>query len=238
MLYWNVLQILTTTEGATVFWSFRIWNTCRIRTIQSPNHHHHHNHHGSALRTKIHAWGSPRVVQARWWNLSEIGKSFHSGCTSRSSVQCWFYKDPGFPPSSSFRLPCWPFVWFQRKRWPGRLCVTSLCDWLLLLSTDCDRFCKWRGTFSKCFCIFSEVLSVTMVLSPNTYNTNTHVHVNREGSSCLWNFGGGTDIWFCVCTHTQFSIVRHVLVRVCVWISWSYPTTKSIHCPITSASSS
>ena len=83
-----------------------------------------------------------------WWNLSEIGKSFHSGCTSRS-VQCWFHKDPGFPFSSSFCLPCWPFVWFQRKWWPGRLCVTSSCEWLLVLSTDGDRCCKWRGTFFK-----------------------------------------------------------------------------------------
>ena len=63
---------------------------------------------------------------------------------------------PSFP-AFSFCLPCWPFVWFQRKLCPGRLCIASSCDWLLVISTDGDRCCKWRGTFSMCLCIFSEV---------------------------------------------------------------------------------
>ena len=57
----------------------------------------------------------------------------------------------------SFCVPCWPIVWFHRKRWPGKLCVASSCDLLIVLSTDGDRPCKWRWTFSKCLCIFSEV---------------------------------------------------------------------------------
>ena len=49
------------------------------------------------------------------------------------------------------------FVWFQRKWWPGKLCVASSCDWLLVLSTGGNRCYKWRGTFSNWLCIFSEV---------------------------------------------------------------------------------
>ena len=55
-----------------------------------------------------------------------------------------------------FWLLCWPFIWFQRKWWPGSLYVASSCEWLLVFSTDCNRCCKWRGILSKCLCIVSE----------------------------------------------------------------------------------
>ena len=60
-----------------------------------------------------------------------IGKSFHSDCMLWST-ECWCKK--GHRVSAfSFCLPCWPFVWFQRKWWPGRLCVASSSDWLFVL---------------------------------------------------------------------------------------------------------
>ena len=63
-----------------------------------------------------------------------------------------------FFPSSPFVFHVSPStVWFHRKWWPGRLCFASSCDWLLVLSTDGDPCCKWRGTFSKYLCIFFEV---------------------------------------------------------------------------------
>ena len=46
------------------------------------------------------------------------------------------------------------FVWFQRKWWPGKLCVASSCDWLLVLSIDGSRCYKWRGHFSTYFVYF------------------------------------------------------------------------------------
>ena len=93
------------------------------------------NHHGSASRTKI---------QERGW-LMKPNRYRH--VFPQLLYVCF--------SAFSFCLPCWPFVWSQIKWWPGRLCVASSCDWLLVLSTDGDRCCKWRGTF--CLCFVSEV---------------------------------------------------------------------------------
>ena len=89
-----------------------------------------------------------------WWNIPErqtFPQRLHD--TVCSAVVSEGSRFSAF----SFCLPCCPIVWFQRKRWPGKLCVTSSCDLLIVLSTNDDRPCKWRWTFSKCLCIFSEV---------------------------------------------------------------------------------
>ena len=72
---------------------------------------------------------------------------------------CYVLKSKGslFFSDSSLCLPRWPFVWFQRKWWPGRRCVASSSDYLLVLSTDGNRCYKWGKTFSTCLPIFSEV---------------------------------------------------------------------------------
>jgi len=106
-----------------------------------------HHHHGLICFMNEDSWrrkSSPDGL----WNLSEVDKSFHSGCTSWS-VQCWYQKGPSF---SAFSF-CLPF------KGSGGLvdCVASSCDWLLVLPTDGNRRYKWQGTFSKCLCIFSEV---------------------------------------------------------------------------------
>ena len=84
-----------------------------------------------------------------------MGKSFHSG--SRHGIFSVDVKRvPVFPPSPvAFHVG--PSCGFKGS---GGLvdCASRVdaIDWLVL-STDGNRCYKWRGTFSKCLCIFSEV---------------------------------------------------------------------------------